>query len=348
MKRPVGLILTSVLLALGAGFLLLLAALMTFTGIATSRSPAIAASPVTGAKSLLLFSLGIALMFALFAVWAILTLIGLLRLRNWARISVLILGGGQALIGLFAALGMVAMIFLPLPVTTNQPAHLQAIVFGFLSIFYSLVATVGVWWLIYFTRATIRSRFQSPLSYAAGLPPPMPGPELAAARPGRFAHVPAPVAIIGCLYLLSAVLCALIALLPFPAFMMGSIITGNSARVLYLTIGVIAGLLGYGLLRLANWARITTFVFLCLGLLNAGLTLLPWYEARLRVYNQQITASMHLPAHSIPMPDLTHFYLIFGIVMMIVFNGAIFWFLQRHKRAFLAPPPPPAFAQESY
>jgi hypothetical protein len=348
MKRPVGLILTSILLALEAGFLLLLAALMTFTGIATSRSPAIATSPVTGAKFVLIFSLGIATGFALFAVWAICTLIGLLRLRNWARISMLILGGGQTFVGLIAAVGMLAMIFIPLPIPPNQAPHLQAIAFSVLGLFYAVVAAVGIWWLVYFSRTAIRDLFLNPSHDIAGLPPTPFQTGQTFSKPGRFAHVPASIMIIGSLYLLSACICALLALLPFPAFMMGVIFTSFGAHILYLSIAIVAGAIGYGLLRLANWARIATLVMLGIGFLNAGLALLPWYEARFRLYNRQVTDSMHLPAPAVFMPDLTHFYTIFGVLTIVLFNGAIFWFLQRHKRAFHATPPPPAVALESY
>jgi hypothetical protein len=348
MKRPIGLILTSILLALEAGFLLLLAAIMTFTGVATSRSPAIAASPVAGAKFLLIFSLGMAAGFALFAAWAISTLVGLLRLRNWARVSMLILAGGQTFVGLIGAVGMLAMIFIPLPIPANQTPHLQAIAFSVLGLFYAVVAAVGIWWLVYFRRAAMRELFLNPSRDIAGIPPDAFLPGRTFGKPGRFAHVPAPIMIIGSLYLLSTFICALLAFLPFPAFMMGFIFSGVGAHILYLSIAVFAGAIGYGLLRLANWARVATLVMLGIGFLNAGLALLPWYETRFRIYNRQITDSMHLPAPAILMPDLTHFYIVSGAVTIVLFNGAIFWFLQRYKRAFLAPPPPPAVAQESY
>jgi hypothetical protein len=63
--------------------------------------------------------LAISVFYAALAVWAILTVIGILRLRSWARYSVLIIGGGLAVIGVFAVFGtLVSRSMLP----TQQPA----------------------------------------------------------------------------------------------------------------------------------------------------------------------------------------------------------------------------------
>ena len=95
MKRPVGLILTAIVLGFIALSQLGMAALMTVTGF-IGRSGIHSARPGAPAlppSFLLYFTIGLAIIMAFLATWAILTLVGLLRLINAARISVLVIGG---------------------------------------------------------------------------------------------------------------------------------------------------------------------------------------------------------------------------------------------------------------
>src|SRR5271155_4602312 len=115
MKRPVGLILSAIVLSLAALFLLLLTAVMAFAGIFARHQPSIALMP----HLLMYVMLACSVFYAALAVWAILTVIGILRLRSWARYSILTVGGGLAVIGVFAVFGiLVSRSMLP----TQQPA----------------------------------------------------------------------------------------------------------------------------------------------------------------------------------------------------------------------------------
>src|ERR1700744_560246 len=99
MKRPIGLILSAIVLGLIALVLLLIAALMAFSGILAAHQPAFAASR----HFMLYLMLAIGAFYAVLTVWAILTVIGILRLRQWSRYSILIIGGGLAAFNLFTA-----------------------------------------------------------------------------------------------------------------------------------------------------------------------------------------------------------------------------------------------------
>jgi hypothetical protein len=101
MTRPVGLILSAIVLSLATLFLLLMAALTVVAGLFGGHQVTIAASP----QLVKYFVLAIGVFYAVLAVWAILTVIGIVRLRSWARYSILVIGSGLTVIGVFAAVG---------------------------------------------------------------------------------------------------------------------------------------------------------------------------------------------------------------------------------------------------
>ncbi|MGH9596952.1 MAG: hypothetical protein ACRD3K_09160, partial [Edaphobacter sp.] len=83
MKRPIGLILSAIVLSLAALFLLLTAALTALTGIFVGHHQSTAATP----HFVIYLMLATGVFYIALAVWAILTVVGILRLRSWARYS---------------------------------------------------------------------------------------------------------------------------------------------------------------------------------------------------------------------------------------------------------------------
>ena len=77
MRRPIGLILSAIVLSLAALFLLLMTALMAFGGFFTAHQP----SSVMAPHLVMYFMFAFSAIYAALAVWAILTVIGILRLR---------------------------------------------------------------------------------------------------------------------------------------------------------------------------------------------------------------------------------------------------------------------------
>ena len=353
MKRPIGLILTTVVLGLIALTQILSSIVMAVTGLLGSHAqpPApradIPIPPHAVGSIVLVFSLILALILALLAGWAIFTIVGLLRLRNWGRISVLIIGGCLAVLGGISTLGFIFLLFaqsfLKSSSATPPPysPQLMAFILGFTAFFYAIIAAIGIWWLVYFSRPAIKALFIRPAidPYAQptyidpAYPPPPP------ATPGRFAHVPAAIVIVACFFLLSTLTCALMAFVPLPAFLCGFIITGPAKYILYLSFAAICGYIGYGLLHLDDRARLATLAFLGFSFVNMGCLFLPWGRAQYTLYNQQIMQKFQIagiPAS--PMPDLSYIYMIFVAIFVVLFNGFIFWLLQRHRNAFHQPP----------
>jgi hypothetical protein len=132
-------------------FQFLTAGLMAFASIFSHNQPTMVEAPHFVTLLMLAFSV----FYAALAVWVILTVIGILRLRSWARYSILIIGGGLAGIGVFGAFAMlVSRETLP-TIQAQQPTadpRILTIAFAVMIAMALLVAAVGVWWLIYFTR----------------------------------------------------------------------------------------------------------------------------------------------------------------------------------------------------
>ncbi len=347
MKRPVGLILTTIVLGFVAFVQLCTAAIMAGTGFSArngipNAQPGV---PLVPANVLFYFSIGFSVVMALLATWAILTLVGLLRLSNAGRISILIIGGCLAIFGGFSVLASIGAIFMHVPTTPPQPAHLQEFIFATVGLFYALVAATGVWWLIYFSRATVRALFVRPAFAAYDYPLDPALPALPLQKPGRFSHVPIPIVILACLFILSAFICVIGTFLPLPAFFFGIIFSVFASHILYLTMAIFTALIGYGLLHLDNRARIATIVILCLGPINSLLMLRPSGRAQFNLYNEQIMEKFRfagMPAT--PMHDLGYTYMAMMFVFVVIFNGALFWILYRYRADFQRTPPPPALS----
>ena len=111
------------------------------------------------------FMMGVMIFTVLFylalAAWAIATVVGLFRMRNWARISMIVIGSGLTLLGLFITLVSAAMPLMmksiPMSPDTN-PVVMRAI-FIVIAVVWFLIAAVGLWWLVYFALRRTREAF---------------------------------------------------------------------------------------------------------------------------------------------------------------------------------------------
>ncbi len=356
MKRPIGLILSAIVLGLIALLLLLIAALMAFSGTFAAHQPAFAASR----HFILYLMLAIGAFYAVLTVWAILTVIGILRLRQWGRYSILIIGGGLAAFNLFTAVFTILSRTVLSGLTPQQPPvdpHITAVVTTFMVGINLLFAAVGIWWLIYFNLRSIRNLFNSPApfqTYYAPLSPKAYSTTSTFNRPakpsnGFFsspAHAPTAIKIIGWFLLIGPVLCLPLVFLPVTAFLLGFIIPVRVSHFLFLAICVIAACMGYGLLKLRNYARLATIVFVSFGLLNSAVSLLPWYQNQFREYAAQLMAKFTamvptIPGQPAPLYTDPTSTIIFNAVVALAINIYVLWLLHRHSTAFNPPPPLP-------
>lgn len=325
MKRPIGLILTTIVLGLLALFTLFSGAIMLFGAVigrhATLTPTSASGVPPVGANFVLLFSICTFLFMSLVATWAIFTIVGLLRFRNWGRISVLIIGGCLAVLGGLTAAALV--ISLIVSSTWNQQGnlppnlspHFAAFIMASIAFFYACLAAVGIWWLVYFNRTKVKAFFVSPAvnaysqpaAYRHPIDPTYTPPQLR--KPGRFANVPVGIVILACFFLLSTFTCVAIAFAPFPAFLLGFIVSGPAKYAVYLAFAACSGYIGYGLLHLDNRARIATLAFLGFGIVNMASLLLPSGRSHLLLYNQQLMQRWQIPEYPRRQCRVSHMYL---------------------------------------
>jgi hypothetical protein len=90
------------------------------------------------------------------AIWGIATSRGLFRLKAWARTSILVFSVLLAITGLFGA------ILFPLLQHSTTPESAGSgftyLKFG-IGGFYAVLAGIGVWWFVLFTRPSVRQQF---------------------------------------------------------------------------------------------------------------------------------------------------------------------------------------------
>jgi hypothetical protein len=332
MKRPIGLILSAIVLSLAAFFLLLMTALTVFAGIFAKHQPPIAAAP----HLVTYFVVAISAFYAVLAIWAILTVIGILRLRSWGRYSILIIGGGLAVVGILATAFSLLFSHTMLPALQAQQSavdpHLMTLVFLFVAAIYLFIAAVGIWWLIYFNLRFIREIF----SHQAMLVPSL------GSVGTSFSRTPTAIQIIGGFFLFSSVCCLLCVFLPFPAFLLGFIIPPKGAHILYLCFAILTASMGYGLLRLNESARLLTITFQIFGCVNIALAILPWYQRQFCLYMTRLIPAMPtMTGQPQAFFNYSAALVVFSCIWGLIVYGLVIWLLYRHRASFQPPRPPP-------
>ena len=354
--KPLGLIFAAIVLGLFAAgsalsgvFTLVASFAIQQHGLATTPGAPAPPSP----QVLTALVAGVAVFELLIAGWAIATIVGLVRLKTWARFSILVIGGLLAFFGITSAafLALLPAIMAASSQQTPMPAHVMQGMLLVLGLFYTAIAATGVWWLVYFNLRSVKAYFlpqyalaPNPYAYstAASLatpgglaypaaPPPEPVPA------GRFAHVPTSIKVIACFFVIAGLVTAVFMFLPVPAFLGGFYLSGMSAHLLYLGYAVWMLLLGVGLFRLDNRARLGTYALTALSFVNAVILLTPWGRARYTLYSHQIQQQMHFPPSPPAVEAATPVFTAFGLLATLVFYGVILYLIERHRASFRTP-----------
>lgn len=148
--------------------------------------------------------------------WGITTGVGLINLREWARISMLIFGG---LLLFFTLPGLLIVPFIPMQPQNNVPEHVFTVIRIVMGIFYAGLSALAGWWLYFFNKKDIKAQFKSgagAASFAAPGTTDSPTPPLSIAIVGWYLVITSPI------FLLMAVF-------RFPLFLFGYLIRGNLA-----------------------------------------------------------------------------------------------------------------------
>lgn len=188
--------------------------------------------------------------FLLCGLFVIVVGVQVIRLRNWARISLLVIAGCLLFFGVIG----IAVIFVTAFVTPfPDPRVSRLLLVSILAVTYGIPIAIALWWLILFTRSSIAAQFH--LSAVAPADRPAKSPAVSTFRLSKPGCPPV-IRIVGW-YLASFIL--LIPFVPFtirhfPAFFFGHVFRGPAAFFVYLSSLGLLILPGFGLLFLKPWS----------------------------------------------------------------------------------------------
>jgi hypothetical protein len=325
LKRLPGVIVSAVLLIIGSLFQLLMAALMGFSAfIVNQRLPQASNSHLPAQPAWLpWFSVAIAAVCLGLATWGIITSVGLLRMRHWARYSLLVIAGSFLVFGLPGMLMMIVMTMVPIPAPAGiDPAHAhtmqfaQRIVFVIIALFYAAISSIGIWWLVYFNRKAVREAFSS------------------ASESPAMSRRPFLISVLAILNFAGAPMCVLMAMIPIPFGIFGLIVDGWPKSFTLLAFAALIAVAGVGLWRLQEWGRRTAIALQLIGFINCL-----FFLARpsvLQRYQEDVNRSLNvsqaqqLPAHFQSTIQIASFAI--GMFMILAILGVLHYYQGAFKQ----------------
>jgi hypothetical protein len=283
------------------------------------------------------------LMLAL-AVFGIFVGIGILRRRNWARITVLVWGGFMA----FVCVGAVAFSFvifgmmpMQLPnVSAADTGHFMMFMRIFLAVFYGIPACVGIWWIVLFTRTRVANAFTNlgqdlPAMDASGFPQ---MEVSAAARQPKRPACPLPLAILAGFFIFSSLCTLMFVLIPmpfaFPFYFFGHISSGLQPRIVFGIVALVLGISGVGMLKLKRWALDSLLAVQSIFFVNGLFSIVsPAFQTDMRDAIEKI--SIQYSAFPGGNPFLSDTYFRAAMISGLVFGAIIIGLLVFLRSRFL-------------
>jgi hypothetical protein len=362
--RSAGITVIAILQLLGSALLLALAAFMAFAMFVAPTPPANDAQlPPMFFK---MMRVVLPLFYALPAVWGIVTAVGLLQLKNWARISTIVISILLIVFGAFGILTSMAFFLKPPPGNGVDPKIFAVI--GMVAAVFALAEIgIGVWWMVFCNRANVKAQFLPqpyPLThpaqgatpyavdmpYSATPPPPSlttpagvastadlassPAPPIAA--PTRTAR-PLSISIIAWFMLVSCLFIPITLFIHPPLALFLTVLTGWQSVVFMLISGALNVYVGIALLKMKPVGRLIAIGYLIFGFLNVAVFYFaPGRSARLQklLDLQQSMFPWTRPAQSSPFQtDMMPFFLA-GAIGGVVFCLVLLYFLVAAKPAF--------------
>lgn len=320
-RRPAGVVVAAVVLALMAAMVLLDGGMMVLAAFAMPLP-----SAHSGAVKAVLAGIGAgSLLFAGFCAW---TVVDLFRMKQWARISITVLG---VLLALFSALLSLLYFALAFSTTTYLHRHpgisyieLKGVLIAF-GVFFVGMVLVGVWWLVYFSLGRTRRSFAASGTEAAL--------ELMAEEPVDLVErangvVGILVNCLAVLYLISVLFEAGTALLGYPPMFFGHLFMGRIGDAVWVSIGLISIGIGIGLIRRVKGGWVAAVVFTLLGAVSQAMLMTAYGQEQMLDYQQRFG---HGTAMNQPMVTaMMHIGAIGGILMM----AAVLWLLVKARPLF--------------
>lgn len=330
MRRPVGVTVAAVILGLIA-VLGLLGVAFSFIGMFLMHNPALHHAARHEGASAQAVVAGTDLVLSGILVFCLWTVVGLFRLRRWARYSVVVVG---ILIFILASAMSALMLVLRHFVSASPKATMSLAQLSLISMvlvafgaFYAVIALVGLWWAVYFNLKHVRRAF-------AGGSAMIEGQTVVETPCGPWQVV---VIVFACLMLFGSVMVLGLASLRMPFFWLGILIHGKSAIAVYLAFAIVQLFIGIGLLtklRPAYWTAVGWQVF---GVLNTALFLIPGYAARALAAGTEATRRFTLPS-PINQPAALHLqreFMVLGGALSLALILVFLYALLRCRRSYL-------------
>ena len=338
MKRSAGVTVIAVLSLIGSLLTLFMGLLMTILSIflpkVAPKDPSF--SPQVFRATFLLA----ALVYILPAVWGIVTSIGLFRLKEWARISMIAF---SVLLIVMSSFGGLIGMLMPLP---RDPAHPvdPAFLTGmriFMGAFSLALLSLGIWWLVFLNRHKVKEQFVAPVPVPAWPPPPAMDPAAIASAIGNIPVVPQrplSLTILAWFLLAGCMFIPVNLALHSPAIFLTRVLTGWEATAYFLAFIPLHLYVGIGLLRLQPAARTMGVVYCVLLFVNAAVFYLaPGGRTRVADLLQRSQKSNPLvpawPSQAFSTMDITPFFLM-GAVAGLIGLLVPLYFLITRKEAF--------------
>jgi hypothetical protein len=320
LKRSASVTFAAVVAILG-GLLLLLCCSVAFFAFLLVKLPGAASELPPFVRTAMLAAQGFMMCLSLFG---IVTGIGLIYLRKWARVSILTWGGMSVFFGVIMIPIAFLMPFPPTPNAPDLPAETMQTVRLFLLFLYGIPLIVGLWWLILFNRKTVKAQFRGTTGSA--------DPALL-----QKPACPLPISVLAWTYISSILNLLFLPFLPFhvPVFVFGQVLPG-SVGLTVLILSCLAFLVcGVGLLKLKPWSYSLTIGLQVFWLASTAVSMLsPNYNAVMDSFLRDMQASLHLPGPQFSSANFAHQ---FGwtLVLGLLFAGAILGLLVYYRPRFL-------------
>jgi hypothetical protein len=260
------------------------------------------------------------------SLFGVATGIGLLYLRKWARISVLIWGGFSVFFGVCGIPVAYLMLLSPNPRAPTLPVEGMQAIRSILLVIYGTPLVIGVWWLILFNRKSVQAQFAGSALPADPTVPPKPA-------------CPLPIAVLAWFYITSILNLFFLPFFPsnVPVFVFGLILPGTMGRAILILSFLAFFAAGVGLLKLKPWSYTLILGLQLFWLASTAVSMLrPNYKAVMQSFLEQYEASFHLPKSQYSAnPFIQYFgwFMIFGMVFAGVILGLFVYYRPRFLKA---------------
>jgi len=339
MSRSTGITVSAVVVIIGSTFTLLCGAMMLLGSVFAINSTHAADAPVNLGYVLIIEAV---VTFG-FGAWGLASGIGLLKTKEWARISTLVYAAILVFLSVPTALVM-ALVPLPNTPSVNDPPPINIMLMVRVggTLVYAMLAALGGYWLYFFNTQKAKIQFRGQQFSRAAEQAELTGvpSEISGVRFGPEQRAtPLSITIIGWYLIIASAFAmlsvvfvnTLFARLKMPLFFLGCFLFGPGAYlvlIVWMTVQLVAAV---GLLKLKSWSLYTTIALQCLALLNMVMILaIP--ANRLRF--QEVMESFRFPASGQMYQSIPTFPMWIGLLGSLPLIAVILFFLISQKKSF--------------